>query len=301
MKCKICGKTAAVGLRCHNAGFCETHFLEFFRKMVAKGIKSQNLFPKGAKILVALSGGKDSLSLALELKELGYVVDALFIDLGIPDSSAKARESVRAFCESRGLNLLTCDLGAEGLAIPLVKKVLRRPVCSACGKIKRYYFNKIALEGGYDALATGHNLDDEVSRLFSNVLRWDDAYLADQGPLMPSRPGFARKTKPLWRLTEFETANYAFLRGIECHSQPCPYSKGASFSVLKNVLQGLETEMPGRKLDFYQGYLARGKPFFGAGRPGGKAALTECENCGALTSSDGLCGVCRVKIALAQA
>lgn len=300
MKCKVCGQTAAVAMKSHNAGFCEKCFLDFFRKMVARGIKSQNLFAPSTPILVAMSGGKDSLSLALELKEQGYVVHGLFIDLAIPESSAVARETTETFCRKHGIELLTRDLAREGLSIPLVKKALRRPVCSACGKIKRYYFNKIALEEGF-TLATGHNLDDEVARLFSNALRWDEAYLSAQGPLMPETEGFARKTKPLWRLTEFETANYAFLRGVECHSAPCPYAKGASFSVLKNIMQNLENVMPGRKIDFYHGYLERGKPAFALARERENRNVSRCENCGAVTSGGKLCGVCGIRIAIAQA
>ena len=156
----------------------------------------------------------------------------------------------------------------------------------------------ILLDEGFDALATGHNLDDEAARLFSNTLRWDTAYLSDQGPLLPGEHGFARKVKPLWRLTEFETANYAFLMGIENHYAPCPYSPGASFTVLKGLLQRLETAMPGRKLDFYQGFLARGRPVFARREAEEGVELAPCPQCGYPTSSGDLCGVCRIREAL---
>ena len=247
---------------------------------------------------MALSGGKDSLALMLELSRQGYNVTGLHIDLGIPGSSAAARGVTERFCAKHGLRLMVKEMATEGLAIPLVKARLHRPICSACGKIKRYFFNKIAMEDGYDALATGHNLDDEVARLFSNTLRWDTAYLSDQGPRLDSENGFVRKVKPLWRLTEFETANYAFLMGIENHYAPCPYSPGASFSVLKGLLQQLEAAMPGRKLDYYQGFLARGRPVFARREAEQGQALRPCPQCGYPTSSGDLCGVCRIRAAL---
>jgi uncharacterized protein (TIGR00269 family) len=247
---------------------------------------------------VALSGGKDSLALMLELSRQGYDVTGLHIDLAIPGASSAARGVVERFCARHGLRLLIRDMAAEGLPIPAVRERLRRPVCSACGKIKRHFFNKVALDEGFDALATGHNLDDEVARLFSNTLRWDTAYLSDQGPLLPGESGFARKVKPLWRLTEFETANYAFLMGIENHYAPCPYSPGASFTVLKGLLQRLEAAMPGRKLDFYQGFLARGRPVFARREAEEGLTLTPCPQCGYPTSSGGLCGVCRIREAV---
>lgn len=295
MKCKICKTEAVVGLRSHNAAFCEKCYLEFFRRQVQRGIEGQKLFGRDERILVALSGGKDSLALMLELAEMGYQATGLFIDLAIPGSSDVARAKVEQFCLSHALPLEIVDLRREGLAIPDVKRVIKRPICSACGKIKRHFFNWAAVNGGYDALATGHNLDDEAARLFSNTLRWDGGYLGDQGPRLESSPGFVRKVKPLWRLTEFETATYAFLRGIPYHCAVCPYSGGASFTVLKGVLQHLEEKMPGRKLDFYQGFLARGRQAFAASHP--VENLAPCSRCGSPTSA-GICGVCRLREAV---
>ena len=298
LKCKICKATAVVALRSHNAAFCPDCYLKFFARQVEKGIEGQKLFTRDERILVALSGGKDSLALMLELSRQGYDVTGLHIDLGIPESSPVARGVVERFCAKHGLKLMVKELAAEGLAIPLVKERLNRPVCSACGKIKRHFFNKVALDEGFDALATGHNLDDEVARLFSNTLRWDTAYLSDQGPRLDGEDGFARKVKPLWRLTEFETANYAFLMGIEHHYAPCPYSPGASFSTLKALLQRLEAAMPGRKLDFYQGFLARARPVFTRREAEEGVELAPCTSCGYPTSSGDMCGVCRIREAL---
>ena len=299
MKCTRCKATAAVALPSHHAGFCPDCFLDFFRGQVEKGIRKGKLFTHDDNILVAISGGKDSLALMLELSLLGYTVTGLHIDLAIPGSSEAARAVVTAFCEQHKISLIIKNMADEGLAIPLVKERLKRPICSACGKIKRHYFNKVALEGGFSVMATGHNLDDEIARLFSNVLRWDAAYLADQGPALPSADGFARKVKPFWRLSEFETANYAFLRNIPYHHAPCPYSKGASFTMHKKVWVDIEEAMPGKKLDFYLGFLANGKRHFVASEEKEGVVLVPCAQCGYPTSSD-VCGVCRIRDAVAE-
>ena len=303
MKCTRCKATAVVALPSHHAGFCETCFLDFFTGQVEKGIRRQKLFGHEDKILVALSGGKDSLALMFELNRLGYDVTGLHIDLGIPKSSPAARAAVEDFCRKHDLALIVKEMEAEGLAIPKVKARLNRPICSACGKIKRHYFNRVALEQGFTVLATGHNLDDEVARLFSNTLRWNAAYLSDQGPALEAEQGhggFARKVKPLWRLSEFETANYAFLRGINYHYAPCPYSRGASFTFHKKLWADLEDHMPGRKLDFYQGFLERGRPAFARVEATDGATLRACAGCGLPTSSEELCGVCRIRAAVAE-
>lgn len=263
MICKRCkSATAIISLPSHNTGFCENCFRDFFSAQVARGIETGKLFTHEDRILVALSGGKDSLSLMLELSRQGYDVTGLHIDLGIPGSSEIVRGVIERFCGKHGFKLIVKEMAKEGLAIPLVKQRLKRPICSACGKIKRHYFNKTALEEGFTALATGHNLDDEIARLFSNTLRWDVGYLSDQGPRLDGEDGFARKVKPFWRLTEFETATYAFLEEIEHHHTPCPYSAGASFTYYKGLWNQLEEEMPGRKLSFYVDFLKRGRSAF---------------------------------------
>ena len=294
MKCKRCSVPAVVALPNHSTGFCAECFLLFFRRQIETGIRRRKLFTFEDRILVALSGGKDSLSLMLELHELGYDVTGLHIDLHIPGSSGPARGKVENFCAAHGLRLEVVELEREGLPMDLVKRHVTRPVCSVCGKVKRHYFNRFALKNGFTVLATGHNLDDEVARLFANTLRWDTAYLSDQGPELPAADGFVRKVKPLWRLTEFETANYAFLKGIEIHSAACPYSSGATFTSHKKLLSELEHTSPGSKFNFYERFLANGREVFAAHERTAGAEVTPCVSCGSPTSTD-LCGVCRIR------
>jgi len=294
MKCRRCQKQAVVALPSHNTAFCADCYLLFFKRQVEKAIKDHKLLTQNDKVLVAISGGKDSLALTWQLANLGYDVTGLHIDLAIPDSSEKAREITTNFCKKFNIKLKILEIKNEGLAIPEVKKRIRRPVCSVCGQIKRYYFNKFALDHGFTVLATGHNLNDEVARLLSNTLRWDTAYLSDQGPLLPAENGFMRKVKPLYRLTEFETANLCYLVGIEYGFTPCPYSSGASFTYYKQLLDELEFNQPGRKLQFYEGFLKRGQKAFKLLEQKQGQELNPCPECGYPTSGE-LCGVCRIK------
>jgi len=299
MKCRKCKAPAEMSLPSHNTAFCRDCFSTYFTGQVEKAIRRHKLILPGERVLVALSGGKDSLSLMLELSRLGHDVTGLHVDLGIPKSSPAARAKVEGFCAAHGLKLRVVELLKEGLPIPDVKQYINRPVCSACGKIKRHWFNRVALEDGYQCLATGHNLDDEVARLFANTLRWDAGYLSDQGPCLDAENGFARKIKPLYRLTEFETACYAFINGIEIHSAPCPYSGGATFTGHKQLWAKLEYTSPGTKIAFYDGFLERGRPAFAQQEATEGQPLAPCETCASPTST-GVCGVCRLKIAVTE-
>lgn len=254
----------------------------------------QRMAEPGERILVAISGGKDSLALVFQLRELGYQVHGLHVDLAIPGSSPQALAVCEKFCAGLNVPLAVIDLREHGLAIPEVRARINRPICSVCGKLKRYYFNKYALENGFPVLATGHNLDDEVSRLFANTVRWDTSYLSDQGPVLPAQAGFARKIKPLYRLSEFEIANFCFLKGIEHVTAACPYSHKASFPVYKGLWSNLEERMPGAKIQFYENFLRQGRPAFAAWAAQQETSLAPCPACGYPTSAD-LCGVCRIK------
>ena len=296
MKCKRCKAPAVVGLPSHNTAFCPECYLLFFSRQVERAIHSQKMFTHDDRLLVAISGGKDSLAVTWQLARLGYDVTGLHLDLGIGESSSKARETTETFCTTFDIPLRVVEFAREGLAIPDVKKKVRRPICSACGQLKRYFFNKIAIEGKFTTLITGHNLDDEVARLFSNTLAWDADYLQAQGPKLPEENGFARKVKPLYTLSEFETANLCFLAGIEYGYHPCPYSQGASFTSYKELFNQLEELQPGRKRSFYQKFLEHGKPHFQDSKDATRE-IHPCPSCGFPTSTpEGTpCGVCRIR------
>ncbi|MFZ5425895.1 MAG: TIGR00269 family protein [Thermodesulfobacteriota bacterium] len=293
MKCRRCKETAQVALPSHHTGFCAPCFETYFLRQVERGIHEHKQCTRDDRMLLAVSGGKDSLGLLLALKELGYNVTALHIDLAIPVSSENARSTVEDFCRKHAIALQVLEMAGKGLPIPEVKKRINRPICSMCGKIKRHWFNRYAYEEGYDVLATGHNLDDEVARLFANTLRWDRAYLAGQGPVMPAGGRFVRKIKPLCRLTEYETAVWCFFKGIDHVLAACPYSGGASFTGHKKLLADLEERSPGMKMQFYEHFLRNGKPAFEA-MAQSAPPLKECVSCGFPSSLD-KCGVCRVK------
>ena len=167
MKCRKCGGAAALELRRHNAAFCSPHFIEFFRKQVAEAIHHYRMLSRDEEVLVAVSGGKDSLALWDVLLEDGYRTAGLYLDLGIFEYSEESRAKCEAFAAARGQKLYVERVAeAVGAPIPEVQKVTRRPTCSACGLSKRYLMNRAALEHGFPVVATGHNLDDEAATLF---------------------------------------------------------------------------------------------------------------------------------------
>jgi uncharacterized protein (TIGR00269 family) len=284
VKCRTCRGPAVVDVRRHNAAFCREHFLHHCEEQVRRAITSHQMIGAGERVLVAVSGGKDSLMLWDVLGRLGIDADGLYLGLGIGEYSDESGSYVRGFAAPRGLRLREVDLAADlGFDVPGAAAATRRAPCGACGLSKRHLFNSCALEGGYDVVATGHNLDDEAAVLLGNVLRWDTEYLGRQHPVLPAAPGFVRKVKPLVRLGERETAAYCVLRGIDYQVEECPMAEGNKHLGYKSLLNDLEDRSPGAKAAFLLGFVERGHERFAAATDVERAHLVACARCGAPT------------------
>ncbi|MBA3399539.1 MAG: adenine nucleotide alpha hydrolase family protein [Acidimicrobiia bacterium] len=293
-KCRACREPAIIDLPRHNANFCDVHFRQLVRRQVEKAIDDFAMLRPGDRVLVAVSGGKDSLAAWDLLVELGYEADGFYVGLGIGEYSEASREHAARFAHDRRLRLLTVDLRDEfGYDVPTASRATRRPACSSCGLSKRHLFDRAALDGGYDALVTGHNLDDEAAVLFGNTLRWDVDYLARQLPVLASRDGLPRKVKPLVRLTERETAAWCVVRGIDYAVDECPMSAGNRHLRYKEALNEIEAHSPGSKAAFYLNFLDNMAPLLADRRDASVATVGECTQCGSPTTGD-RCAFCRL-------
>jgi uncharacterized protein (TIGR00269 family) len=294
VKCTVCREPAVIDLRRHNAHFCAAHLTRFCRDQVARAVKEFGMIAEGDRVLVAVSGGKDSLAVWDILLELGHDADGLYVGLGIGDYSDTSAHHARAFARARGARLLEVDLPRDhGFDIPNDSRAARRAPCSLCGTSKRHLFDAAALDGGYDVLVTGHNLDDEAAVLFGNVLHWQVDYLGRQHPVLPARDGFPKKVKPLVRLTERETAAYCIVSGIDYLVDECPMAKGNRHLGYKDALNDIEVQSPGTKAAFYFSFLRDAAARFATDVASEREALRPCRTCGAPASSE-VCAFCRL-------
>jgi uncharacterized protein (TIGR00269 family) len=140
-------------------------------------------------------------------------------------------------------------------------------------------------------VATGHNLDDEAAVLFGNTLRWDVEYLARQLPVLPARPGFPKKVKPLVRLTEREMAAWCIVRNIDYIVEECPMAVGNRHLGYKNALNAIEEQSPGSKASFYLNFIERMAPLLVGHSGGADGELRSCQRCGSPTPNE-VCSFC---------
>ena len=311
MRCRKCDQKAIINMRQHKLALCKEHYPEWIVDQAQRFIEKYHMFTRQDRILVAVSGGKDSLSLWDILWRLGYQADGLYIGLGIDggiDYSAESHRLAEKFATGRGLRLHSVDVPETyGETIPLMAERTTRGrgrPCAVCGLTKRHVMNRIARDEGYDVLVTGHNLDDEAAVLFANTLNWAVGYLTRQSPVLEARTGMPRKAKPLCRFYEREMAAYALVRGIEYIYDECPYALGSKSIYYKEILNKMENDRPGAKLSFYLSFLqAKEGGLFalptvedGEGAEYGASgeALHTCPTCGQPTTAPGVCAFCRM-------
>ena len=303
MRCRKCGIKAVINMRQHRLSLCTDHFFDWMITQTERFIKKYEMFSHHERVLIAVSGGKDSLALWDILWRLGYKVDGLYMNLGINggiDYSKRSQQYAMDFAKERDLTLIIYDVNDEigKTVIELAENNGRgqQKHCSICGLIKRHVMNATGLRNGYEVLVTAHNLDDEAAILLSNMLNWSLNFLARGQPLLPAGPGFLRKAKPFCRIYERETAAYTILRGIKYMEEECHYSKNNKQLNFKAHLNDWEEAMPGTKLRFYTNYLqAINRGAF----PERQEAPTDllrhlCPSCGQPTTSKGFCSFCKI-------
>jgi len=228
-------------------------FLTYFEKKVRKTIRVNKLVGKKEKILVAVSGGKDSTTTLYLLDKLNnknknVIIEAIFIDVGIGDYSKVNKKNIVEFCSKSNIKLHLTSFREEfGYNLcyirDLVKaKGIKWKSCTVCGILKRYLLNKKAKELKATKLATGHNLDDEAQAIMMNMFKNTMPVMARLGPIsgVDKQKGFVSRIKPLYFSSEEEVKIYSKLQGFPVKYEHCPCRVGAYRKEVADLLDEFE-------------------------------------------------------------
>lgn len=291
MKCTSCKKEAEIKII---YPFCKECFIRHYEKRVKKLIKKFKLIREGDKILVAISGGKDSLSCAYILNKLkenfNFKLEALHIDVGIQKcTNVRTRNIVENFCREANIEFHFLKF-QDILSINNIEDVLKkfkRPICSICGMLKRYIFNKFARENNFSKIATGHCADDITKFFFKNWFSQNFDWISKFKPLIPSQhPKIVTRIRPLFECLEIENLTYAKFNNLTIAG-----CSQCSFFLRKDkwdrLLKLIDSEKPDFKIN-----LVRGLEIIEFKIK--ESRLIECEICGEPTNQE-ICGVCKLK------
>ncbi len=186
---------------------------------------------KKDRILVALSGGKDSTVTAYLLKKFGYNIEGFHIDLGMGDYSKRCLEAVEKLCEKRDIKLHLYNIKKEmGGSMCYIRTSIQTTHgkglknCAICGVIKKWIMNKEARKLKVDKIATGHNLDDEAQTFLMNILKGSPQLSANSGAITRNEGDkkFITRIKPLFYVAENDIREYAKKMKLPVVYEHCP-------------------------------------------------------------------------------
>ena len=212
-------------MRQHRLALCAEHYQEWLPQQTERFIKKYEMFTRYERLLLAVSGGKDSLALWDVLWQLGYNVDGLYINLGIDgalDYSDQSQQYAQQFADKRGLKLINVNVREQtSESIPEIAQRTRRgqdKTCSICGLVKRHIFNQSARDGNYDAVITAHNLDDEAAVLLSNSLDWSLGAPGARAAAAAGRRGLRTQSQALLPFLRARNGRVRFTGRYRLHS-----------------------------------------------------------------------------------
>jgi len=262
-------------------------------KKVAETIKKYGLVSKGDKVVVALSGGKDSTSVLYMLKKMGYDVHGLLIDLYLGEWSKIHNEKMTKFCGELGVPLTIVDLKKElGQGICFIKAVLKKRKnltgCTVCGIIKRWILNKWAKKLGGDKLVTGHNLDDEAQNVLMNFLKGNVLLGVNSSPATGGKAvaGFAQRVKPLFFVPESEIMKYAKSKKFDILYDKCPCAFGTYRVETREWMSGISDLEKKKIVENFQKLVPKL-------RTENVFEIKKCKECGEPSRSD-VCNFCKI-------
>ena len=301
MRCRFCNNKAAINLRYARMALCVDHFREYFVKRVKDAINRYKMAKRGDKILVAVSGGKDSNSLLHVLsnisEDLGIEIFALHIDLKIGEYSKESRKAVEKLVKELNVRCVIIDSEVHlGFTLyDLLRLYSWRSPCSICGVVRRYLMNLVANAIGAKAIATGHHLDDIAPYVVKSFLLQDWRQLYKLRPRTDPLDNLAPpRIKPLVELSEKETTFYAKISNIPFYPEQCPHKDiGTIDEKIKTFLNMLEKDHPALKISLVKNFFKWLNKFDSLikSEVGGK--INACRECG-MPADGEICAFCKL-------
>jgi len=299
--CSRCNK-GAVYLRRYTAErLCKACLVETTVDRVRKAINRKKMLRDNDRIVVAISGGKDSAVLldVLYRIEQNYPKSELIsltIDEGIQGYRDKALDAAKDLTNTLGMHLEVRkfeDMFGHSLdeVVSLRGEGKIHGACSYCGVFRRRAINTAAKELGADVVATGHNMDDEAQTIMMNMMRGDSKRIArtNRSRERPV-PGLVSRIKPVIELSERDIVAYAHQLSLPYHDVPCPYSAEAYRNDMMFFLNEMEHKRPGTLTAILRSGEAVAEAFL---QISNNFVFSVCSSCGEPTPLK-LCKVCKL-------
>ena len=302
--CTICKRREAFFFRPYSGEkLCKRCFAKSIEDKARATIAKNDMLAYDDRIAVAVSGGKDSLSLLhilakIEQKYPKASLVAVSVDEGIRGYRDKAIKMAAENCEKLGIkHHIVSFKQLYGYTLDQIVKRMKRKgsgaltPCAYCGVLRRKALNIAARDVKADKLATAHTLDDEAQTILLNILHGDALRIAREKPITDDvHPKLVQRIKPFCEIPEKETALYAYIRKIRFQSMPCPYASEAMRNDIRIFLNRMEQKHAGIKFTVFKS-IEKIRPAIE--KMSRKEELMECIKCGEPTTAN-ICKTCQM-------
>jgi uncharacterized protein (TIGR00269 family) len=307
-KCSRCRNSIVVQRKYSGEDLCPKCFENNIEKKIFKTISKYRMFKSNDKIIVAVSGGKDSLSLLHNLNEIqkkkfqSEPIIALTIDEGIVDYRENSIEKAKKFCSNLKIEHKIVSFKEKtGYTLDEIinlKKNLPdyKYACNYCATIRRRLLNDGAKELGGTILAMGHNLTDIAETYLMNILYKRLHLIANQYIFKEESPNinnfFVKKITPLMRIPEEEMFLYANIKKINYYPSHCSYREKDPI-IRKRVLDFIlacKKYSPEIEFNLLNGFLELSNILYHQLE---NKEYQTCQSCGYPCGSSKICLFCR--------
>lgn len=202
------------------------------------------LLADGDKVLIGLSGGKDSLLLVELLGAQAKIfkprIEVVALHVRVAERNYQSDLTyLEQFCASHEVRL---EVGDTRIVPPERDEKQEKNPCFLCSWYRRKMLLDKAQEWGCNKIALGHHRDDVLQTMLMNLIY--EGRCSSIPPLLPLDKMPLSIIRPLWKIDESDIAHYAAMQGYQKQLHLCPYEKETSRNEAAELLAQLEKMNP---------------------------------------------------------
>ncbi|TFG25275.1 MAG: adenine nucleotide alpha hydrolase family protein [Promethearchaeota archaeon] len=238
-KCNYCSNSIVIHRKHSGEQLCPHCFEKSVEKIIYKTISKYKMIKSQDRVIVALSGGKDSITLLYNLMKIqkksyhSEQLTALIIDEGIEDYRENSVKRAINFCKKFDIEYKIVTFKEKiGKTLDEIINIKKNSpeykyACNYCAIIRRKLLNDGAKELGGTILAMGHNLTDIAETYLMNILHKRLNLISNQYFFKQENQNisqfFIKKVMPLIKIPEEEIFLYANIKKFNYYAPHCPY------------------------------------------------------------------------------